>query len=146
MKNELQKVTEEWMRLERKTLKQRKDAELFYDEKLMNLIEKTFIKKNKGKVLEQVDYLIVSVGTSYEPLVLSINLFKPKKILFLYTTITESILNKIVFYCKLDVTRFQKCRVHETNPIDIYREIKQAYLEWGRPQKLYIDPELFTAV
>lgn len=52
MKNELQKVTEEWMRLERKTLKQRKDAELFYDEKLMNLIEKTFIKKNKGKVLE----------------------------------------------------------------------------------------------
>lgn len=66
-------------------------------------------------------------------------MFKPKKILFLYTTITESILNKIVFYCKLDVTRFQKCRVHETNPIDIYREIKQAYLEWGRPRKLYID-------
>ena len=139
MKNELQKVTEEWMQLERKTLQQRKDAELFYDEKLMRLIEKTFIRKNKEKVLEQVEYLIISVGTSYEPLVLSINLFRPRKILFLYTEITESVLNKIVSYCQLDITRFQKCKVHETNPIDIYREIKQAYLEWDRPKKLYID-------
>ena len=139
MKNELQKVTEEWMQLERKTLQQRKDAELFYDEKLMRLIEKTFIRKNKEKVLEQVEYLIISVGTSYEPLVLSINLFRPRKILFLYTEITEPILNKIVSYCQLDITRFQKCKVHETNPIDIYREIKQAYLEWDRPRKLYID-------
>ena len=31
MKNELKKVTEEWMRLERMTLEQRKNAEAFYD-------------------------------------------------------------------------------------------------------------------
>ena len=37
------------------------------------------------------------------------------------------------------MTQFQKCKVHETDPIDIYREIKQAYLEWNRPRKLYID-------
>jgi len=139
MKNELKKVTEEWMSLERKTLEQRKIAETFYDEKLMQLIEKEFIKKNKSKIFEKVEYLIISVGTSYEPLVLSINLFNPRKILFLYTDVTEEILNKIVKYCTLDMTRFQKKRVHETDPTDIYREIKQAYLEWKRPQKLYID-------
>lgn len=27
----------------------------------------------------------------------------------------------------------------ETSPLDIYREIKQAYLVWKRPKKLYID-------
>lgn len=139
MKDELKKVTEEWMKLERMTLQQRKEAELFYDEHLMKLIEKEFIKKNKNKLIEKVEYLIVSVGTSYEPLVLSIKLFKPKRILFLYTEVTENVLNKIVKYCNLDMTQFQKCKVHETDPIDIYREIKQVYLEWNRPNKLYID-------
>lgn len=135
----LQKITNEWMSLERKTLQQRKEADQFYDENLMELIEEEFIKNNKEKLTEQVDYLIISVGTSYEPLVLSIRLFRPKRILFLYTNVTETVLNKIVSYCGLEVSSFQKCRVHETNPIDIYREIKQAYLKWNRPQKLYID-------
>lgn len=139
MRSELKTVTEEWMQLERMTLEQRKVAEHFYDERLMKLIEKEFIKKNKSKLIEPVEYLIMSVGTSYEPLVLSIKLFKPKRILFLYTEITESILNKIVKYCDLDMTRFQKVKVHETSPIDIYREIKQAYLVWKRPKKLYIN-------
>ena len=34
-------------------------------------------------VFEEVDYLMLSVGTSYEPLVLNISLLKPKRILFL---------------------------------------------------------------
>ena len=139
MKNELQKVTKEWMSLERKTLQQRKKAEQFYDENMMRLIEGVFIETNREKVTDTVDYLIVSVGTSYEPLVLSIQLFRPKHILILYTDVSETVLNKIAVYCGLGASDFQKCRVHETNPIDIYREIKQAYLRWGRPEKLYID-------
>ena len=97
----LQKITNEWMSLERKTLQQRKEADQFYDENLMELIDEEFIKNNKEKLTEQVDYLIVSVGTSYEPLVLSIRLFRPKRILFLYTNVTETVLNKIVSYCGL---------------------------------------------
>ncbi len=139
MRNELKKNAEAWMQLERKTLAQRKEAEAFYDEKLMKLIEKEFIKKNKEKVFEQIEYLIISVGTSYEPLVLSIHIFKPKKILFLYTPVTEPILDKIVAYCGLKAAHYQKREVNETNPIDVYKEIKQAYLEWDRPSKLYID-------
>ena len=29
--------------------------------------------------------------------------------------------------------------VSETEPMDIYREIKKAYIEWGKPEKLHID-------
>ena len=39
MNNELQIKTEEWMKLERKTLAQRKKAEEYYDDNLMKLIE-----------------------------------------------------------------------------------------------------------
>ena len=139
MKNELKKVTQEWMELERKTSKQRQVAELFYEEKLMSLVVAEFTKSNKNMLREKVDYLIISVGVSYEPLVLSIKLFAPKRILFLYTELTAETLNKVVKYCALEAVQYEKHQVHETDPMDIYREIKQAYLLWGRPEKLYID-------
>ena len=130
---------EKWKSLERKTVKQREKAENFYETKLMKLIEEEFIANNTGKVYEKVEYLIMSVGTSYEPLVLDIQLLQPRRILFLYTERTECILEKIVKYCQLDAMRYSKREVNETDPLDIYREIKAAYLKWSRPDKMYID-------
>ena len=79
--DELKELTEQWMQLERKTFEQRKKAALFYDEYLMKLIEEEYIRNNKDMIFEEVEYMIVSVGTSYEPIVLNIQLLKPKKIL-----------------------------------------------------------------
>jgi len=139
MKNELARATKEWKCLERKTAQQRKKAEDYYAKHLMKLIEEEFICNNAEKVPELVEYMILSVGTSYEPLVLSIQLLRPGKILFLYTEQTENVLNRIVQYCKLDVSKIYKSQVNETEPLDIYREIKKAYLKWDRPEKMYID-------
>ena len=139
MNQELITMTEKWKSLERKTVKQREKAENFYDTKLMKLIEEEFIANNSSKVYEKVEYLIMSVGTSYEPLVLDIQLLQPRRILFLYTEKTECILEKIVKYCRLDAMRYSKREVNETDPLDIYREIKAAYLKWNRPDKMYID-------
>lgn len=139
MNRELRNKTKEWMALERKTLTQRKAAEEFYDQELMRLIEKDFIRRNKDRVLEPVDYLIVSVGTSYEPIVLDISLLKPGRMLFLYTERSEPTLDKIIAYCGLRPQDYQKSRVNELDPIDIYKEVKRAYLAWQRPQRLYVD-------
>ncbi len=139
MNQELITMTEKWKSLERKTEKQREKADAFYETKLMQLIEQEFIENNRGKVYEQIEYLILSVGTSYEPLVLNIQLLQPRRILFLYTEKTEYILEKVVQYCGLDAMRFTKREVSGTDPLDIYREIKAAYLRWERPEKLYID-------
>ena len=79
----LEKVTQEWMQLERKTFEQRKLAEEFYDSNLMTLIEEDYVKRNRSEVFEKVDYLVVSVGTSYEPIVLNIATSK-KNIVPLY--------------------------------------------------------------
>ena len=139
MNQELITMTEKWKGLERKTVKQREKAENFYETKLMKLIEEEFIANNIDKVYEKIEYLIMSVGTSYEPLVLDIQLLQPRRILFLYTEKTECTLGKIVKYCQLDAIRYSKSEVNETDPLDIYREIKSAYLKWSRPDKLYID-------
>ena len=103
MNQELITMTEKWKGLERKTVKQREKAETFYETKLMRLIEEEFIANNSSKVYEKVEYLIMSVGTSYEPLVLDIQLLQPRRILFLYTKKTECILNKIAKYCKRQI-------------------------------------------
>ena len=139
MNQELITMTEKWKALERKTDKQRVKAEDFYETKLMKLIEEEFVANNSSKVYEKVEYLIMSVGTSYEPLVLDIRLLQPGRVLFLYTEKTESILDKVVKHCGLDVMRYSKHEVNETDPLDIYREIKAAYLKWNRPDKMYID-------
>ena len=130
MNTNLKRMTQEWMQLERKTLKQRQEADSFYEKNLMKLIEQDYKKRNKGKLIGTTDYLIMSVGTSYEPLVLNISLMKPKRILFLYTDISEKTLAKIVEYCHLPADQYEKSRVDESDPLTIYREIKESYLGW----------------
>lgn len=137
--DELKELTEQWMQLERKTFEQRKKAALFYDEYLMKLIEEEYIRNNKDMIFEEVEYMIVSVGTSYEPIVLNIQLLKPKKILFLYTEKSHRTMAKVIEYCKLDPTQYDKSEVSEVDPMEIYREIKKFYLNSGKPRKMYID-------
>ena len=139
MNRNLMKKAEQWKSLERATLKQREIAEAYYAEELMDLITKEFIKNNKDKVYEQVDVMILSVGTSYEPLVLNLSLFHPAKILFLYTEKTEKTIDQVVEFCALSSLDFQKAQVNEVDPLDIYKEIKKAYLKWSSEAPMYID-------
>ena len=139
MKKTLQKKTEEWMKLERRTLAQRQKADQYYEQEMMDDIVSEYVSNNKNKLIEKVTYLIMSVGTSYEPIVLNISLLQPERVLFLYTEQSEHILDKVVDFCQLKLSQIEKSRVNETNQTDIYREIKRCYLEWGRPDKIYID-------
>lgn len=139
MNRNLAEKTREWKQLERKTFEQRQIADEFYERNLMKLIEEDFIARNKAKVFEKVEYLVASVGTSYEPIVLNIRLLKPRRILFLHTDETENTLSKIVKYCELEAVEYEKRRVSETSPLDIYQEIKRSYIVWEKPRKMYID-------
>ena len=121
----LKEKTEQWMTLERKTLEQRKKAEQFYEEEMMEHIVREYIRNNKSKLKEKAKYLIVSVGTSYEPIVLNISLLQPERILFLYTSQSEEILDKVMDFCCLRMSQVEKSKVNETNQTDIYREIKR---------------------
>lgn len=137
--NSLQELTATWMAMERKTFAQRQKAEQYYYDYLMDPIVEDYKKRNKDMVFEQVEYLILSVGTSYEPLVLNISLLSPIKILFLYTEESETVLNKIVDFLKLAVDSYEKRIVEATDSLSIYHEIKRAYVSWNRPSKVYID-------
>lgn len=137
MNKTLDQMTEKWMQMERNTPEQIEKANNFYDETIMPLIEEDYISRNN--VEEEIQYLIVSVGTSCEPIILNIKLFHPEKILFLYTTEAESTLDKIVSYTRLLPSSYEKCKVSPVESAGCYQAIKRCYLEWGRPKKIYID-------
>lgn len=50
MKKQLQQRTREWMQLERKTLEQRRQADDFYEQNLLRLIEEDFLERNRNKL------------------------------------------------------------------------------------------------
>lgn len=81
-KKTLSELAEHWKQLERKTAEQRKEADTYYETILMEPIVETFIQNNGAQVTEPVECLILSVGTSYEPLVLDIKLLEPERVLF----------------------------------------------------------------
>lgn len=126
MNKELQKMTEQWMSLERKTMEQRQQAEKFYANKLMSLIVEDYIDRNSDLVYEEVKYLVVSVGTSYEPIVLNIKLLNPEKVLFLYTEASTEVIDDIVAMCELKNSEYEKSKVSEVNPLDIYSKLRKS--------------------
>lgn len=62
MNSILKKKTEEWMQLERKTVQQQQEAEQFYEDNLLNLIEKDYVRRNRKKLLEKTEYHGFSVS------------------------------------------------------------------------------------
>ena len=139
MNEQLKMKTQEWMSLERKTLEQRKKADQYYEKNLMKLIETDFVERNKHVIKEKVEYLLISVGTSYEPIVLDLVLLNPRNIAFLYTEKSKDTLDKVVEYTKLKATQYEKRKINETDPIDIYKNVKDIFLYWNSPVKMYID-------
>ncbi len=131
--------TATWMGMERATEKERILSDKYYDENLMPLIIEEFIQKSKDQVNTNPEYMIISVGTSYEPITLSIKLLNPKKVLFLYTDQTIEILDKIIEMTSLKPSQYDKRKVGRDNSLIIYKEIKSVYLEWGKPKEIFVD-------
>ena len=138
MNNELQELTQKWM-----SLTPREEADKYYNETMMDLIKDVFVENNQEYLEKHLDnkieYLVVTVGKAYAPIVLTLTLTSPKKILFLYTEESENTLDEVFSFIKLSSRQYEKKLVHQADPMDIYREIRNIYLVWDRPKYLYID-------
>ncbi len=97
------------------------------------------MENESPKVAKDYYGLILPLGTSYEPLVLSILTLKPKKILFLHTSKTEALIDPVVENCALKTSDYRKRQVDEANPLQIYEKIKEAYIEWERGGLIALD-------
>lgn len=117
--------------------KDRTEAEEYYKNELMPILIEYFLKVNK--VEEKCDFLILTLGTSYEPLVFSILSLKPDKVFILYTDKTLPLLDNVIEFTKLKPSQYTTSKIDAENPLELYWEIKNIYEKWGRPENIYVD-------
>jgi len=82
--------------MDRSNNEERMMAEEYYKKELMPLIIEYFIQENTKKISGNCDAMVLTLGTSYEPLVLSISVLKPEKVLILYTDKSHHLLDDVI--------------------------------------------------
>jgi len=128
-----------WREMDRSSEKLRIASEEYYKKELMPLIIEYFIQENAKKISGSCDAMVLTLGTSYEPLVLSISVLKPEKVLILYTDKSHHLLDDVIEFTKLKPSQYVATDVDAENPLQLYRKIKDVYEKWGRPRNIYVD-------
>jgi len=131
-------LTQHWKNMDRSTEEHRKAAEEFYKKELMPVLIEHFVKHN-SRPEYNCEALILTLGTSYEPLVFSILTLKPEKVMILYTDRTQHLIYDVIEFTKLRPSQLFTSRIDAENPLELYKEIKNIYTKWGKPQNIYID-------
>lgn len=136
---ELKLCGNRWQNLPRTTAEERNQAEDYYCQEIMPLLIDIFAAKEQSKVQKHYDGMILSLGTSFEPLVLSIMTLQPDKVCFLCTDASRKYLDPVIHFTGLPPSRYEVRRVDKDNPLQIYQAIKEVYQEWGQPQNIAVD-------
>ena len=109
----------------------RQVADEFYERNLMKLIEEDFIGRNKAKVFKKENTWWCQWKLLMSRLCCISGCLDQKNLTF--THIRDGMpLKKIVKCCLLEAMEYQKRRVSETSPLNIYQEIKRSLYQFGK--------------
>ena len=109
-----------------------------YRGKILPLVVELF-KQKEGKKIGEVYGLILTVGNSPEPLILSVSACQPARALFLFTEDTEHYLDDIIDMTGLRPSQWDKRPVKENDPLTIYKEVFDAWTRWGKRGDVAVD-------
>ena len=141
--DEFDECVREWKSMDRSTDDERNQASEFYDNKVFPFIKDVFLGKPENCRPEGKEYggLILTVGLSPEPLILSICALKPTQLSLLYTQETEKFLQRIEKEAlAIGITAVSKHEIGGSDVVEIYEIVKKQYDDWEiHPDKLAVD-------
>ena len=128
-----------WKNMDRTTRDASNAAIAFYDENIFPLVKEVFINKNRPQ--KKYDALILTVGLSPEPLILSILAIKPTHVGLLYTNETERSLERILQEAELTLSQLAAgaSKIDGSNVTEIYEAIMALYTGWNSPANIAVD-------
>lgn len=135
----LEKGIIEWKSMPRNNAAELEAADTFFDQQLMPLSLEHFLTSQQHMVQEEYFSMALTLGTSWQPLALSIALLKPKKILIMGTAETMSLVEMLQNFLKLDKDCIQCVVVDRSEPEDIYHAMNDFYEFWGSLGKMCVD-------
>ncbi len=139
MCGEFNRLVQQWKNMDHESQEGRLAAAEFYDRVLFPLIKEHFLNNPQNHPKRNYYGLILSVGMSPEPLILSILALKPERVAFLYTADTEQYLDRIIDETGLSVNQTEKREISSSNVTDIYDAIMHLYEKWGKRSDIAID-------
>lgn len=131
----------EWIELMLGSAEDKRNAPSFYKRELMPLSIERYVSAEISKVekLGHPKHIVLSVGQTYEPLVFTLKLFEPEKVLFLHTAESKTQIDDIFDFIELKPSQFSMREVDKNDMIPTYKAIKDAFVRWGRPSDVCID-------
>ena len=114
------------------------EADAYYDQHILPHVTEIFIDHNKPK--KEYDGLILTVGGSPEPLILSICAIKPNRVGLLYTENRKDSLERIYNKTNLTIVNMIEGakKVDGSKTAEIYQAIMNFYTEWGKPENIAV--------
>ncbi len=140
IEKELKNLVDHWLAMPGGPSEEQKKTEKYYFEKIFPLTLKLFQQKERPKLQYQDLYgLILTVGTSPEPLILSISACRPERVLFLHTQETEPYIDVIMEHTGLKISQIDKRKVEGVDSLSIYRMALEIWESWGRRKNIAVD-------
>lgn len=140
---ELAQAVETWGALPRSSSAERQAAQRYYDEEILPRTLKIVVPREQKRLAGQVstDGFILTVGSTHEPLAISLNILQPRRVLFLYTRETESEIDHVLSFCPwLQPSCWDKALVAKDDPLTVYREVRAWAQRYGQLGRLAVDP------
>lgn len=134
MQGDLEQLAQEWQAIPDDNARN-----VFYDEHVFPTLKQVVLDREIKNNPDPYTYLILPVGFSPEPLILSILTLRPERVYFLYTRDSEIYLDRIVKETNLLISKVKSDLIDETNVPDIYRKVRDIYEEWGKPSRIAVD-------
>ena len=83
--------------------------------------------------------MMLTLGTSWQPLALSISALKPEKVLVMCTNDTIDLLSRLKEFTGLDDYNLKVVLVDRSEPQDIYLVMREAFNEWNTYGAICVD-------
>ncbi|MBC7252759.1 MAG: TIGR02710 family CRISPR-associated protein [Actinobacteria bacterium] len=131
-KDGLEEIAERWLSeaRERGLSKVQDD----YWSRVFPLVKERFVEDNRGRI-GSYNALILTLGTSPQPLILVLEALRPQKVYFLYTPETEQHLSRVikeVDYLRNHEIAYDRDRIDADNPLELYEKVGRKWMEWSR--------------
>ena len=138
-KSEFDARIEKWKKMDYNSSDEKAAASTFYDEHIFPSVKEVFVNNPDNSQNKKYEGLILPLGYSPEPLILSILAIQPERVGLLYTQETERLLSRIQDETKFPFHQLDKREINGSSTVDVYRAIMELYEAWGRPTNIAVD-------
>jgi len=127
----LESLRDRWMELNAQGLA--READEFYWNELFPSVRDTFRRRCRD-FTGRYDALMMTVGTTPQPLILTLDAVRPRKVFFIFTAETEGHLARVireVDFLREHEIQYDRERVNPDDPEAIYKNIGRRWEEWS---------------